>query len=352
MRAPLKSLFVSLVLSAAFTPCLGQSPATDKPTDKYKETGNVLSAISKHGHFYQIATDSRIYLLMCGKVGIFGGEPECKVGDKPIAAGDTVHFRIDGDWAYVPLVAPDAEDKLRILTTELKVIPALPPAASPANPSSANASSGSAAPASASPNKDKDSTPTFEPGIVIGTGLHVKGQHGVGWSTMPATGVGAPVAASAATPVMATAPVMAVPVTGGPPVFVTPIGPTTGGVVTGVPVTGGPPVTAIPTAPVMGVPVGGAPAAAGPVMMGGGRSVPQWVHVLRIQTAGKIYQLECSSKPCALVDKEIALGDSLTLRVDKKHAYLSSGTPGSTPEREFKILSVSEPGSPPDSKQP
>jgi len=343
----LKSLFGGVVFLAAITSYAGQVPADAKPADKYaaekyNESGSVLSVLSKHGHFYQVATDSRIYLLMCTHVkAIDFGAPECKIGDKLIATGDTLHFRIDGDWAYMPLPAADAEEKLRILTTELKVIPPLP----------APASLGNASPANASPANPPSSNPPTEPGVVIGTGMQVKGQHGIGWSTTP-TAVASPITtASAATPVMATAPVMAVPVTGGAPVVVMPTAPTTGGVVTGVPVTGGAPITAIPTAPVMGVPVGGAPTAGHPVMMGGG-GAPQWVHVLRIQTAGKIYQLECSSKPCTVANKQVGLGDTLALRTDKKHAYLCSNpqTPGV--EQEFTILSVTNSGSAPDPKQP
>jgi hypothetical protein len=336
----LKPLVGGIILLTTITSCVAQAPPDDKVPDKYNVSGSVLSAISKHGHYYQVATDSRIYLLMCTKVKTFQlGEPECKIGDKPIATGDAVHFRIDGDWAYMPPISQGDEEKLRILTTELKVIPALPASASPANASPANA-----------PANGNGSNPTPEPGIVIGTGVHVKGQHGVGWSTAPGLPSSPVTTASAATPVMATAPVMAVPVTGGAPVMVMPTGPTTGGVVTGVPVTGGAPITAIPTAPVMGVPVAGAPAGGGMVMVGGG--APQWVHVLRIQTAGKIYQLECSGKPCALTNKEIGLGDTLALRVDKKHAYLSSDAQNSGAEQEFKILNVTDSGSTPDSKQP
>jgi len=78
------------------------------------------------------------------------------------------------------------------------------------------------------------------------------------------------------------------------------------------------------------------------MMIGGG--APQWVHVLRIQTAGKIYQLECSGKPCAITNKEIALGDAVTLRADKKHAYLSFSATGQAQsgEQEFKILEVTD----------
>lgn len=335
-RALLTSFGGGAVLLAAITFCVVRSSADDKPADKYNESGSVLSAISKHGHFYQVATDSRIYLLMCTKVRSFQlGEPECKIAGKPIAAGDTVHFRIDGDWAYMPPISEGTEEKLRILTTELKVTPALPAAVSPAGAPGGNGKGSSAA---------------SEGGFVIGTGLHVKGQHGVGWSTTPYSAIAPGVTtASAATPVMATAPVTAVPVTGGAPVVVMPTAPATGGVVTGVPVTGGAPITAIPTAPVMGAPVGGAPAAGGMVMMGG--SKPQWVHVLRIETAGKVYQLECSSKPCMLANKEIALGDALLLRADKKHAYLTSDPRGSGAEQQFKILSVTESGAAADSKQ-
>ncbi len=368
-RAMRRSLFHGVVLLGAIAACLLPLRADDKPADKYTETGTVLSTADKHGHFYQVSTDSRIYLLLCDKVkSIQFGPPECKVGDKAIATGDTVHFRIDGDWAYMPPATkgkpeakPEAtasesegmEEKLRILTTELKVIPALPAPA-------ANAASGAASPASASPTTEKGANPASERGVVIGSGMQVNGQHGVGWSTVPTSAAAVPVprpmspgitTASPTTPVIATAPVMAVPVTGGAPVMVVPTGPTTGGVVTGVPVTGGAPVTAIATAPVMGIPVagppvGGAPMGAAPPagspMMIGGRAAPQWVHVLRIQTAGKVYQLEGSTKPGKLANKEIALGETLTLRTDKKekHAYLSTDPYDPAAEQEYKILSV------------
>ena len=326
-RSLLRSFLFAIAALAAILTLALASKADDKPTDRYTETGSVLSTVSKHGHFYQIATDSKIYLLLCTKVkALQFGEPECKAGGKPIATGDTIYFRIDGDWAYMPPLSGEFdEEKLRILATELKVTPPLP--AAPA---------GSAAPSGTAANS------TTESGVVVGTGTHVKGQKGGGsWSTARTLSAPAIATASPATPVMATAPITAVPVTGGAPVTVMPVGPTTGGVVTGVPVTGGPPITAIPTAPVTGVPVGGPPAGGGMVV--GGRAVPQWVHILRIQTAGKIYQLECSSKPCALANKEIALGDALTLRIDnKKHAFLSSTSQGSPAEQEYKLLEVTD----------
>lgn len=331
-----KSSVPGLLSLAALLFLVVPSMADDKPAPSYNETATVLATIDKHGHFYQVATDSKIYLFMCTKVKTFQlGAPDCKVGDKPIAKGDTVHFRIDSDWAYMAPVSEGIEERLRILATELKTIPPLP-AAPPAD-------------------TDKKSKTTAESGVVIGTGMHIRGQHGSSWSTIP-TGVGSPITtASAGTPVIPTGPVLATPVTGGAPVVVSPVGPTSGGVITGVPVTGGAPITAIPTGPVTGIPVGGAPGSGG-MQMGGGGGAPPWVHILRIQTAGKIYQLECSKKPCRAANKEIALGDALSFRVDKKWAYLSGGMQGSgtgnAEEEKYRILGVTEAGSPSASKAP
>ena len=329
LRALPKSFFLGVFLLAAILAGVVQSLADDKPVDRYNVSGSVLSAISKRGHFYQVATENRIYMLMCTRARPLGlGMLDCRIGDKPIAAGDTVKFRVDGDWAYMPVIGQEAEDKLRILTTELKTTPVVPTSTPLGNTSSANT---------------KGSKATPEPGIVIGTGMHVKGQKGAGWSTTPGFGVASSAArASAAAPGIAMGPVVAVPVTGGAPVVMMPTGPAMGGVVTGVPVTGG--------APITGIPVSGAPGAGGAVMMGGG-GPPPWVHVLRIQTAGKIYQLECSRKPCMLENKEIGLGDSLALRVDKKHAYLSGDPRSSGAEEKLKILSVTDVGSGPDAKE-
>jgi len=331
-RALLQATFLLVVLLALIFNCVSPSSADDKPADKYSDTGTVLSTVSKHGHFYQVGTDSKVYLLLCTKVkSIQFGEPECKLEGKPIVTGDTIHFRVEGDFAYMPPVSGESlEEKLRILTTELKVVPALPPSASVPTPATG-----------------KLTNPSNESGVVVGTGTHIKGQKSGSWSTTPSPIAPGITAASPSTPVMATAPVTAIPVTGGPPVTVVPVAPTTGGVVTGVPVTGGAPITAVPTAPVTGVPVGGAPA--GPAVAIGS-AAPQWVHILRIQTANKIYQLECSNRPCALVNKEIALGDALTIRIDKKHAYVSFNGQESTGEQEFKVLEVTELRSTLDSK--
>jgi hypothetical protein len=324
-----------VVLSCVLAFCLLPSWAKDKEAPDYPLSGKVLSSSAKGLHSYQIETDSRIYLLMCERVkGFHMGLPDCLVGDKPIATGDTVQFRVDGDRAFMPVAK--GEDELRILTTEFKVIPPLPPAAA--------GESG------------KGSNPGNERGMVIGTGLHIMGQKQA-WSTNPSSvnqGVfraGAPAPgiamATPSAPVMATGPVMAIPVTGGAPVMVIPSGPVGGGIVTGVPVTGGAPITGIATGPVMGMPMAGAAHAGGPAMGGGG---PAWVHILRVQSGKNIYQLECSAKPCEVDKKQIELGDALVIRAEKKWAYVSFGTDSGVKEQKLRILSETEDEATPDAK--
>jgi hypothetical protein len=316
-----------LILSNALASCALPASAQEagkSPADQYPLSGKVLASSSAHGHFYQVATEGKIYLLMCEHAkGFHMGLPECKSGDKPIADGDTIPFRVDGDSAYVP-VAKGGEDELRILTAELKVIPPLK------TPAASESAAGSAAAANT------------ELSVVIGTGTHIQGQKKVGWSTNPfaGTGQGFSVAgapsgitmASPTNPVIASGPVMATPVTGGPPVMVIPTGPVGGGVVTGIPTTGGAPIMAIPTGPVMGTPVGGAPRAGG-VAVGGGS--PPWVHLLRVKAGDKVYMLECSRKPCEVDKKPIGLGDTIVIRAEKKWAYVSLGGGA---EQKFKIL--------------
>jgi hypothetical protein len=250
--------------------------------------------------------------MMCEKVkGFHISMPECKVDDRPIAAGDSVQFRVDGDWAYMP-AAKGTEEGLRILTTELKVFPPLPAVAGESG---------------------MGSNPSGKLGLVIGTGMHILEQKPVGWSTNPSSGNTSNFqAASADFPVMPTGSVTAVPVAGGAPAMVMPSGPVGGGGgMTGMPVTGGPQMAGVPAGPAPGASDGGAPS--GP---------PAWVHLLRVRVGEKFYQLECSDKPCELNKKPIELGDTLMIRVEKKWAYVSSGTQSGGKEQKFRILGGKE----------
>lgn len=323
----------SLAISCILASCLSPLWAKEKPVPEYPMSGKVLASSAKGAHSYQIATDSKLYLMMCERVGGFHwGMAECKVNDKPIAIGDKIQFRIDGDKAFVPDLK--GEQELRVLTTEFKVIP-------PVTPLSADESS-----------KDTKG----ERAQVIGTGMHIAGQKMVGWSTTPsafnrpsfgggAMGMAMPgmAMATASAPVMASGPVLATPVTGGAPVMMMPTGPVGGGMVMGVPLSGGAPVMGIPTAPVMGVPFGGAPmgaAHAGPAMGGGGP--PPWVHILRVRAGESIYVLECSTKPCEADKKPIELGDTLRIRAEKKWAFISTEANSGGKEAKFRILNETE----------
>ena len=73
---------------------------------------------------YTVETASRIFDLDCGKTpSLFSSTPgECG-GDKKIQLGDTIHFRLEKGWAYIP--APEAaypaqEERLRVLKEEMK----------------------------------------------------------------------------------------------------------------------------------------------------------------------------------------------------------------------------------------
>ncbi|MGA3370626.1 MAG: hypothetical protein ABSC48_02575 [Terracidiphilus sp.] len=334
------SVFLSCVLAFCLLPvCAAVGQANDYPL-----SGTVLASSQEDEYFYQVETGSRVYLMKCEKVpGSHGSSPDCMIDDRGIMSGDALRFRVEGDRAYLPYAK--GEEELRIFTTELLVTPTLPPAAASES--------------------QKESNPASERGVAIGAGLHAKGEDQVGWSITPSTTISASTAPSytipsptdsqvnqrttpswstPSGPVMSSAPVMAIPVTGGPPVLVTPIAPIHGGFVTGVPVTGGPPVTGH----TMGTPAGGG------LPMGSNdlratiadiRSVvafvrglhTSWVHQLRVQVGEKTYQLECSDKPCELDKKPIELGDSFMVRVQGKWAYLSSGSGSGVPEQKFRI---------------
>ena len=66
-----KSSVPGLLSLAALLFLVVPSMADDKPAPSYNETATVLATIDKHGHFYQVATDSKIYLFMCTKVKTF-----------------------------------------------------------------------------------------------------------------------------------------------------------------------------------------------------------------------------------------------------------------------------------------
>ena len=136
--APLLLLSTALAKKAPKTyPEEGKIIATavnELPVTTYTHTGrqNGGSTVPvrsiRRTRIYTIQTATKTYELDCGKAPhMFSTKiVECG-GDKKLEIGDTVHFRIEKGWAYIP--APEAADptqeqKLRVLNEELKTEPA------------------------------------------------------------------------------------------------------------------------------------------------------------------------------------------------------------------------------------
>jgi hypothetical protein len=96
-------------------------------------TGGGTTAVFTHVHrTYTVRTDSRIYVLECPydmeAVPIIAPR-ECG-GKKKIAIGDTVHFRLEKNSAFV-LTAPGKDHKLRVVSEATNEAGSTIPAPSP-----------------------------------------------------------------------------------------------------------------------------------------------------------------------------------------------------------------------------
>lgn len=242
----------------------------------YDRSGTVTSVVHHAGWIYRIQSDENAYTMVCGKSRMRA--VRCDWNGHFIAVGDSVRFRLKGTTAYLPSGA-HTEERLFVTMTEFVQLRPLP---------------------------------VVPEGYV---GAVVSGQ-GVSFDDQPSGTVFASAPTSDNT---------GIPVTGGAPVTVIPVAPSAGPVITGVPVTGGAPITAIDVS---------APAS----MAASSASSPQPIHVLRVQSVGKIYDLACAERNCTLQGREIGMGDPLALRFEKKRVYVSRA--GTTAERRFSILAT------------
>lgn len=275
-----KGVGIGIAICGAVVACCGTAHAASK--HEYTETGTVISVDSDRAHTYGIETADRIYMMECTSVKAFSiSSPECLLAGKPIMYQDTVQFRRDGDTAYMPL-GGDREEKLQIHYTQLKTMPPL---------------------AASAPNNSGESA------AVRGMGIQISGYSKFD-NGNPARPAG---------------PISATTMGGGQPGDGMPGGPGGGGM--GGPGSGGPQGGGNPTAT--------AGASAEPET-----NVPNWIHFLRVQTAGQVYDLSCGSRPCSLNGKTLQLGDSLTVRADSKTAHLSQPASGSAKEQSFAILAT------------
>jgi len=91
--------------------------------DEYSINGS-----KRFTHTYTVVTDTKLYLLDCGKRSFFGSTGEECGGAKKLQIGDVIHFRVEKGTAYIPITealspvgpAKQSEQKLRILSEELK----------------------------------------------------------------------------------------------------------------------------------------------------------------------------------------------------------------------------------------
>ena len=84
---------------------------------------------------------------------------------------------------------------------------------------------------------------------------------------------------------------------------------------------------------------GGAAGASG-MRVGGGGGAPTWLHLLLVQTATHAYELECSTKPCALGGKAIEPGDNVEFQIEKNWAVFVDDPTNPKYSERFKILKV------------
>ena len=124
--------FLVLVLSVSTGTLFAKnSPRTYPEEGKIIATGfnpYSVNGATVRTRTYTVLTQGKQYVLECHKRGFFSSTGEECGGDKKLQIGDTIHFRIEQESAYIPITEtnsdsskqPTGEQKLRILSQELK----------------------------------------------------------------------------------------------------------------------------------------------------------------------------------------------------------------------------------------
>ena len=126
-----------LSLSMLAGTSLAKKPAKTYPEEgKVTGTGTLEHYVGKFSHTYKVETATSILVLDCGKTPtMFPGTGEECGGSNKIKLGDVIHFRVEKDFAYIPVMGNAADDptdssnhsthqeqseqKLRILSQQL-----------------------------------------------------------------------------------------------------------------------------------------------------------------------------------------------------------------------------------------
>jgi hypothetical protein len=67
---------------------------------------------SKYTHTYRVQTGTKILELDCGQEAVFHSTGSECGGKNPLKVGDVIHFRIEKEWVYIPIIAKVPVDEL------------------------------------------------------------------------------------------------------------------------------------------------------------------------------------------------------------------------------------------------
>ena len=129
----------AMLIFICLTVCFFSSVAVaKKPPKAYPEEGKVIGTgvlehqVGMYSHTYTLETGAKVYLLDCDKRGnVFHHTGEECGGNKRLQVGDTIHFRVEKEWLYIPVTetstdsdridhTEQTEQRLRVLREELK----------------------------------------------------------------------------------------------------------------------------------------------------------------------------------------------------------------------------------------
>ncbi len=117
----LASIMLPAVLLAGGKDHPEQGKVTALGTRQETTGGGTGSVLTSEHRTYTVKTDNRVFVLECPyfmRIGIRIGPSECG-GKRKIALGDTIHFRLEKNNAFI-LDDRGKDQKLRVISEEIK----------------------------------------------------------------------------------------------------------------------------------------------------------------------------------------------------------------------------------------
>jgi hypothetical protein len=108
--------FASGLLSVLFLVILAGTAVAKKQPKTYPEEGTIIGTgttehtrsagnRSRYTHTYRIQTGTKILELDCGQEDLFYSTGSECGGKNPLKVGNVIHFRIEKEWVYIPIIA-------------------------------------------------------------------------------------------------------------------------------------------------------------------------------------------------------------------------------------------------------